>query len=576
MRSEAENIGDFQFFLKNLSDVLFKGGRLFYGWIAALSLLLLIGVMGFIFQMQAGHAVTNMREQVSWGFYISNFSILVGVAAAAVLLVIPAYLYHFKAIKKIVAFGELLAITAVIMASLFLLVDTGRPERFWHAIPFIGSVNLPHSILGWDILVLNGYLLINIITVSYSCSTTYFGKEPNKRFTIPLILLAIPWAVMLHSVTAFIFNGLVARPFWNSSILAPRFLASAFCSGPSLMIIIFQVLRKTTIFEIRDSAIFKLAEIISYAMAINIFLLCAEFYKEYYSDTAQFTSMIYLFRGLNGHNNLVTWIWFAMLFNVTGFLIFVIPKTRKNFVTLNIGCVLVFLGIWIEKGMGLILPGFGPSPLGEIYEYTPSWIEFSVGLGIWALGAMLYTFLVRIVIALDTGKMRHRAAPPFVADSDVGIVAGDIMSKNVLSVTAVTLIEEIRSILILNRISGVPVVDDENRIIGVVSETDIVFSLLHQEPQLAEKLKDILIPGSKGSGEKTGDVAAEVMTSPAITAFANTPLMELTELIAERRIKRVIIVDSEKHPIGVVSQIDIVKSQSHVQVLPPAISDFQI
>jgi molybdopterin-containing oxidoreductase family membrane subunit len=276
MRSETKNIGDFQFFLKNLSEVLFRGGRLFYGWIAALSLLLLIGIIGYIFQMQAGHAVTNMREQVSWGFYIANFSFLVGVAAAAVLLVIPAYLYHFKAIKKIVAFGELLAITAVIMASLFLLVDTGRPERSWHAIPFIGSVKLPRSILGWDILVLNGYLLINIITVSYSSATTYFGKEPNKRFTIPLILLAIPWAVMLHSVTAFIFNGLVARPFWNSSILAPRFLASAFCSGPSLMILIFQVLRKTTIFEIRDSAIFKLAEIISYAMAINIFLLCAE------------------------------------------------------------------------------------------------------------------------------------------------------------------------------------------------------------------------------------------------------------------------------------------------------------
>jgi molybdopterin-containing oxidoreductase family membrane subunit len=461
------------------------------------------------------------------------------------------------------------------MASLFLLVDTGRPERFWHAIPFIGSVNLPRSILGWDILVLNGYLLINIITVSYSCSTTYFGKEPNKRFTIPLILLAIPWAVMLHSVTAFIFNGLVARPFWNSSILAPRFLASAFCSGPSLMIIIFQVLRKTTIFEIRDSAIFKLAEIISYAMAINIFLLCAEVYKEYYSDTTQFTSMIYLFRGLNGHNNLAPWIWLAMLFNVTGFFIFVIPKTRKNFVTLNIGCVLIFIGIWIEKGMGLILPGFGPGPLGEIYEYTPSWIEFSVGLGIWALGAMLYTFLVRIVIAVDTGKMRHRAAPPFVEDSDEGLVAGDIMSKKILSVTAATLIAEIRSILILNRISGVPVVDGENRIIGVVSETDIVFSMLRQKPQLAEKLKDILIPGNKESGEKSGDVAAEVMTSPAITALASTPLMELTELIAERRIKRVIIVDSEEHPIGVVSQIDIVKSQSHAQVLPPAVNDFQ-
>jgi len=546
---------------QSLLHVLFIGGRIFYAWIAFLGVIFLAGVAGYIYQTHEGLVVSNMREQVSWGYYISNFSFLVGVAAAAVLLVIPAYLYHFKAIKKIVAFGELLAITAVIMSMMFLTVDTGRPERFWHAIPLIGSINLPQSILGWDIIVLSGYLLINIISVSYVAGTSYRGRELNQYIIVPLILISIPWAIVVHSVTAFIFNGLVARPFWNASILAPRFLASAFCAGPAIMIILFQVLRKVTVFNIRDSAIFKLAEIISYAMAINIFLLCAEVYKEYYSDTALFAPMIYLFQGLHGHDNLVPWIWTATIFNVVSFLLFLFPKTRKNFITLNTGCVLVFIGIWIEKGMGLIIPGFVPDSLGEIYEYTPAAIEFMIGIGIWAFGALFYTFLVRILIAIDTGKIRHQSAPPFVPDVEEGLVAGDIMSKNIHSVFSDTPVEKIRSLLIANRISGVPVVNNENKVVGVVSETDIVFSLLHQEPQIAEKLKEIILPARRRREKKTGDTAAEVMTSPAITAFANTPLMELTEIVTERRIKRVIIVDSEERLAGIVTQIDIVKSQ---------------
>ncbi|GAB4340716.1 MAG: hypothetical protein Kow0089_14570 [Desulfobulbaceae bacterium] len=542
-------------------QVLFRGNRLFYGWVGLLVALVLAGAAGFAYQTGRGLVVSNMREHVSWGYYIANFSFLVGVAAAAVLLVIPAYLYHFKAIRKIVSFGELLAITAVIMSMLFLTVDTGRPERFWHALPLVGSLNLPQSILGWDIIVLCGYLALNIISVSYLGVTTYMGRTPRRRVIVPLILVSIPWAVILHSVTAFIFNGLPARPFWNASILAPRFLASAFCAGPAMMIIIFQVLRKVTIFEIRDSAIFKLAEMISYAMAVNIFLLCAEVYKEYYSDTALFTPMIYLFQGLRGHDNLVPWIWTATLFNLISFLLFVFPATRKNFLTLNLGCLLVFVGIWIEKGMGLIVPGFVPDALGEIYEYIPSRIEFLVGTGIWALGALLYTFLVRLQVAVDTGRLRHGSAPPFIPVEEEGLVAGDIMSRKVVAVEPDTPIEEIRTLLVAHRISGVPVVRSDRTVVGVVSETDIVYNLLEQEPHIAERLKEILLPGSGVRAKKTGDTAAEVMTSPAVTATENTPLRELTEIIAERRIKRVVIVDGDQRLRGIVSQIDIVRNR---------------
>ncbi|NJC88368.1 MAG: polysulfide reductase [Desulfuromonas sp.] len=405
-------------FINGLFGVLFVGGRAFYGWMMFLTVVIAAGTATYASQLVHGMTVTNMTDQVSWGFYISNFTFLVGVAAAAVLLVIPAYLYHFKSIKKIVAFGELLAVIAVGMAMLFVLVDLGRPDRFWHILPGLGRLNFPSSILAWDILALNGYLLLNLTITSYTGGCTYFGREPDKRLVIPLILLSIPWAIGIHTVTAYLYNGLPARPFWNASILAPRFLASAFCAGPALMIIIFQILRKVMNFRVQDQAIFKLAEIVSYAMAINLFLMFAEIFKEYYSGTVHLASMQYLYEGLHGHHRLVPWIWTATAFNLIGFVLFLLPKTRERFLTLNIGCLLIFVGIWIEKGLGLIIPGFIPDTLHEIYEYSPSLREITIGLGIWALGCLLYTLAVRTVIALDTGRLRHPGAPAMIREED--------------------------------------------------------------------------------------------------------------------------------------------------------------
>ncbi len=547
-------------FFRALFEVMFVGGAAFYSWMIFLTIFVFMGGVTYLSQLAHGMVVTQMRDQVSWGFYISNFTFLVGVAAAAVLLVIPAYLYHFKAIKKIVAFGELLAVTAVIMAILFVLVDIGRPDRFWHMILGLGKLNFPSSILAWDMLVLNGYLFLNLAITTYIGSCTYFGVEPNKRIVIPLILLSIPWAVGIHTVTAYLYNGLPARPFWNASILAPRFLASAFCAGPALMIVIFQILRKVMDFNVQNRAILKLAEIIAYAMAVNLFLMFAEIFKEYYSNTAHLAPMQYLLQGLHGHARLVPWIWTAMVFNVIGFVLFLLPKTRENFLTLNIGCVLIFVGIWIEKGMGLVVPGFIPDTLHEIYEYMPSRYEVLVGLGIWAFGCMLYTLAVRTVIALDTGRLRHPEAPPMTQDVDEeGPFAREIMSREVMSVTPDEKVENIGRTMSAMGITGLPVVDAHNRVIGVVSESDIISYEIQQEPHLADRLKNVILPRF-GVEKLPGATASEIMTTPAITTGEGTPLRELSKILLEKKIKRIIVVDQDGRPVGVVSRFDIVKA----------------
>ncbi len=390
-------------FLASAAKRLVTGPRTYYLWVGLLLVVALTGLAAYSRQVTTGLVVTGLTSYVPWGLYIGNFTFLVGVAAAAVLLIIPAYIYDFGPIKEIVIIGEALAVSALIMVLLFVTADMGRPDRLWHLVPGWGILNLPSSLLGWDIVVVNGYLFLNLFIPGYLLYKAYQMKEPNKSFIIPFILLSIPWAVSIHTVTAFIYNGLASRPFWNASILAPRFLASAFCSGPALIILVYQIIRKYTKFHVKDEALFTIAEIICYAMAINLFLLGAEFFKELYSDTHHLSPLKYLYNGLHGKHALVPWIRTALCFNLIAFLIFLVPATRKNFKTLNIACVMIIIGIWIEKGMGLIVPGFIPAPLGEVWEYSPSPVEILVTLGIWATGMLVFTMILKIIIPIETG-----------------------------------------------------------------------------------------------------------------------------------------------------------------------------
>jgi len=394
-------------FYKKTLILLAKGSKIYYVWCLFLLTIIAVGVIFYWKQHDLGLITTNMSDNVSWGLYIANFTYLVGMAAAAVLLVIPAYIYQFKPIKEIVVLGELFAASSIIMAILFVMVDLGRLDRVWHMIPFIGLMNFPASLLAWDVLVLNGYLLLNLFIPVYLLVKFYYRKEPNWKFILPFILLSIPWAVGIHTVTAFLYNGFAARPFWNASILAPRFLASAFCSGPAIIIVIFQIIRKVSSMYLEDKALFKIGELIAYAMFLNLFLLGAEIFKEYYSNTYHIASFKYLFEGLHEHTALVPWIWTAMAMNVTAFILFLVPSTRKRLITLNIGCLLVIVGVWIEKGPGFVIPGFVPDPLGEIHEYVPNLLELMVSFGIWALGLLIFTLLMKVAIPIETGEFSH-------------------------------------------------------------------------------------------------------------------------------------------------------------------------
>ena len=387
-------------FILGAVKIVLSGTKSYYIWIVFLLILITWGAFGYAGQLESGLINTNMRDSVSWAFYIGNFTFLVGVAAAAVMLVIPAYVYNWKPIKEIVIFGELLAISAVIMCISFVVVDIGNPLKFWHMLPIVGTMNFPASVLTWDFFILFAYLMVNLIVAVYLLYSIFYKKEYNKKIVLPLVFLSIPLAIGIHTVTAFLFNALPARPFWNSALLAPRFLASAFCSGPAILLILFQILRKITKFEIKDEAIWRIAELMVYAMFIYIFFSLAELFKEFYSGTEHLLYWEYLFFGIGDNHEIVIYSWSSIIMGVLAFFLFLIPKTRKNFYTLNIGAVLIYFSVYIEKGIALIIPGFTPDTLGQIYVYTPSMTEIRTSVMIFSIGSLFFTILVKVAIAI--------------------------------------------------------------------------------------------------------------------------------------------------------------------------------
>lgn len=399
---------DYLVFWLRMIGFAFRGGPRFYAWIGGLFAVVGFGVYHYVDHLRHGLIVTAMTDSVSWGIGIANFVYFVGVAAAAAVLVTPAYVFHRKDVKEVVLLGEILAFVAIVLCLLFIITDLGRPERLWHLVPPIGRLNLPSSLLAWDVVVFNGYIFLNLHIPGYLLWKRYRAEEPRPIAYLPFVFVSIGWALTIHVVTAFLLSGLHSRHFWNTPILAPRFLISAGASGPALLTFIFLVVRSQTALKVQDSVIEYLRRVLKVTMPINLFLLGCEIFHEFYTGSLHTESAHYLYFGLHGHDLLTRYIWTAIAMNTTATVLLLSQRVRTGSPAHLLACGLTVVGVWIEKGMGLIFPGFIPTPLGQIVEYQPTPGETAVSFGVLALGALLFTLMAKVIIGIQTGQLRMR------------------------------------------------------------------------------------------------------------------------------------------------------------------------
>jgi molybdopterin-containing oxidoreductase family membrane subunit len=372
------------------------GTRRYWIWLGILAALSGIGAVSYLYQFTRGLGITGMGRDVSWGLYIGQFTFLVGIAASGVMLVLPYYLHDYKKFGKLTILGEFLAVSAVVMCMLFIFVDMGQPRRIMNVMLH----PTPNSILFWDSMVLSGYLLLNIVI-----GWTVLGAErklmPPPKWVKPLIIISIIWAPSIHTVTAFIYAGLPGRHFWLSAIMAARFLASAFASGPALLILLAIILRKVTKFDAGKEAIQTLSKFVTYFMITNVFFLGLEMFTALYSHIPGHVDPFrYLYVGIDGYDKFVPLMWTSAAMAVVALGILVIPGLRRNETLLPVACVAVFLSLWIDKGFGLVVGGFVPNPFEKVTEYWPTLPESLITLGVWAAGFLVLTVLYKIATSV--------------------------------------------------------------------------------------------------------------------------------------------------------------------------------
>jgi Ni/Fe-hydrogenase subunit HybB-like protein len=377
-------------------ELALKGSKTYWTWMLALLGLIGVAFAFYLWQLQYGLGITGMSRDVSWGFYIANFTYLVGVAAGGVMVVLPYYLHDYKAYGKITILGEFLAIAALIMCMLLILVDLGQPMRALNVMLY----PTPNSVLFWDAMVLNGYLAINLI-VGWNVLEAERNGVHYQKWLKPIIYLSIPFAVSIHTVTAFLYSGLPGRGFWLTAILAPRFLSSAFAAGPALLILLCLFIRNTTKFDPGKEQIQTLAKTVAYAISINVFFFLCEIFVIFYSQMPEHMDhFTYLYWGLHGHGALVPFMWTSLGLMAMGIFLTVNPSTRKNETTLAVACVVIIAGTWIDKGLGMISGGFVPNPLHEVNEYAPTIPEIVITVGVYAIGALILTVLYKMAVGV--------------------------------------------------------------------------------------------------------------------------------------------------------------------------------
>lgn len=370
-------------------------------WVGAIAAGLVVGLGSFLYQWANGLGVTGLSNTVSWGLYIVAFMFFVGVSAGGLIVVAASELVGSHRLASLNRLAVIVSGTAIAAAAVSIMPDLGRPERFWKMLV------QPHwtSPLMWDMVVITLYLSIAVTDL-----WILTRPRPMARGLKIMAMVTLPVAVLVHSVTAWIFGLLVARPFWNTALMAPLFISSALVSGMALILLVTHLTTRVTRFSPPEHVFGDIGKLMAWFVAVDGFLLAAEVLTVYTSQVEDHLAPLELL--LWGRFAPIFWAEVALGVAVP-FVIFATPALRRRRPLLLSAAALALLGVFAKRinillpglyepliGMAPGIPGGRPGqPFSDAPAYVPTWVELGVVLGIFALGAALISLGVRYLVA---------------------------------------------------------------------------------------------------------------------------------------------------------------------------------
>lgn len=370
-------------------EELRNAGRFYWSLVAALIIMIALGGFAWFFQLpiSQGLVVTGMRDVFAWGYYIQNFMYFVGLSAGGLVIYSSIQLFGAKQFKPIARLAVLQAGVCVFVAALFIVVDLGNPQRvFW----FLLSPNF-RSVFIFDATILNLYLILCIID-----AWVLMTERGGERLELIMTLISLPAAIGLHSITAWILGLQKARELWHTALMAPIFLSSAMVSGIALLILICLAINKFTEIKFEKKMFNNMSKLLATILVVDLFFLFSEVLTGTWPSSTTPGHLERLMLILTGKYSPL-FLSEVFLFGVLPFFLLAIPKTRTSTPIQILACSFILTGVFIKRFMFIVM-GFAVSPIGPIASsYIPTLVEFLVGTGVWAIGALIFIIAVKLL-----------------------------------------------------------------------------------------------------------------------------------------------------------------------------------
>lgn len=373
------------------------GGKGLNVAIVASALLTVMGLALWFVQLDGGMVQTGMRNLDSWGLYITMFMFLVGLSAGGLIISSAPRVLGVEGFGGISKVAVWTSICCTVLAIGFVVVDLGQPMRLWELFAY-SNLGSP---LMWDIVVLGTYLILSVV---YLWATLRFeGGKGSATSLRAISAVALVCAVLVHSVTAWIFGLQQGREMWNTALLAPWFVSSALVCGVALVLVVVIALRRAGYLELDQSFVVKMAKLLGVFVCVDLYFFGCDLLTEGFpgGHGAEIVSMLTA-------GPLAPFFWVEVVGCILCAVVCFTPRLRTSPLVV-VASLLAIAGIFCKR-VQLLVGGFqipnldyaGPvtqytvtgweSGMAGAYQgmvYWPTPLEFGVALGVLGLGALL-------------------------------------------------------------------------------------------------------------------------------------------------------------------------------------------